>query len=84
MIDVACLNKVELLPWDAWGMSTEWGPHDPIPDPTAAVLDEIAALATSDDVPAIRARDDRDERLRVPPEVMTIVDGRPVPARLDL
>jgi hypothetical protein len=27
--DFACLNKVELLPWDSWGMT---GPHEPVTD----------------------------------------------------
>ena len=50
--DFACLNKVELLPWDSWGMMT--GPHHPLDDHALAVIDEVAALATSDDTAAIR------------------------------
>ena len=37
--DIACLNKVELLPWDNWGMGS-WGPHDTLPEETVASLDE--------------------------------------------
>lgn len=82
IIEFAALNKVELLPWDGWGMIT--GPFEPVADDAAAVLDEVAALATGDDVDAIRARYEADDRLRVPPDITTIVDGRPTPAHLDL
>ena len=63
--DFACLNKVELLPWDGWGMMT--GPHDPLDEHTLAVIDDVAALATSDDTDGIRDRYAYDEGLRVQP-----------------
>jgi hypothetical protein len=80
--DLACLNKVELLPWDGWGMMT--GPHEPVTDEAAAVLDEVAALVVADDVAAVRRRYEGDERLRVPPDITTVLDGRVVPVRLAL
>ncbi|HET6952543.1 MAG TPA: transglutaminase-like domain-containing protein [Acidimicrobiales bacterium] len=80
--DFACLNKVELLPWDGWGMMI--GPHAPVTDEMAAVLDDLAALATSDDFPAIRERYLTDDRLRVPPDVTTVIDGRQVEVHLVL
>jgi hypothetical protein len=80
--DFACLNKVELLPWDGWGMMT--GPHEPVSPDAAAVLDGVAELAVADDVPAIRARYESDDRLRVPPEVTTLIDGRFERVPLDL
>jgi hypothetical protein len=80
--DFACLNKVELLPWDSWGMMT--GPHEPVTDEAAAVLDEVAALATGDDFDAIRDRYLTDDRLRVPARVTSFVDGELVDVQLDL
>ena len=84
VLDLACLNKVELLPWDVWGISQQWGPHDPIPDHAAAVLDDVAKLVNTDDVEGIRDRYENDDDLRVPADILTIVDGAPVPAHLDL
>jgi hypothetical protein len=82
ILDFACVNKVELLPWDGWGMMT--GPHEPVTDEAAAVLDDIAALLVSDDVAAIRARYEGDDRLRVPADITSFIDGRLVPVHLDL
>jgi hypothetical protein len=80
--DFACLNKVELLPWDHWGIKQD--PYGPVPDDIAATLDEVAALATSDDAAAIRDRYQADDRLRVPPDVTSFQDGRAVEVHLDL
>ncbi|MGO9198119.1 MAG: transglutaminase-like domain-containing protein [Acidimicrobiales bacterium] len=80
--DFACLNKVELLPWDAWGMMT--GPHDPVTDEEAAVLDDVAALAGSGDFPAIRARFLSDDRLRVPADITSFINGEQVGVHLEL
>ena len=82
IIDFACLNKVEILPWDGWGMMT--GPHAPVTDEAAAVLDEVAALATGDDTDAVRDRYFADERLRVPAEITSVVDGELVDVHLQL
>ena len=82
--DLACINKVELLPWDAWGIGLQWGPHDELRDEIVELLDDVAQLVDADDVEVIRHRYDNDERLRVPADIMTMVDGRPVEAHLDL
>lgn len=82
IIDFACLNKVEMLPWDGWGMMT--GPHAPVTDEAAAVLDELAALAIGDDTDAVRGRYLADERLRVPVEITSVVDGELVDVHLQL
>ena len=37
----ACVNKVELLPWDSWGM---------LPDPYVPLTDEAIARLTRSDV----------------------------------
>jgi hypothetical protein len=80
--DFACLNKVELLPWDGWGMMM--GPHDVLTDDTLAVLDDIAALSVSDDTDAIRDRYERDDRLRVPSDITSFIDGELLEVHLDL
>jgi hypothetical protein len=82
--DFACLNKVELLPWDSWGMGTKWGPHDEIPDETAAVLDGVAELVASDDVDAIRVRYLTDKDLRVPPDITSFISGQVIEVHLEL
>jgi hypothetical protein len=82
--DFACLNRQEMLPWDLWGESLGAGPFDPVPDAHLPVIDELSALAASDDFDAIRARYAADDRLRVPPNIMTMVDGKPVPATVEV
>ena len=65
-------------------MGSQWGPHDTIPEDTAAVLDDLAALVNSDDFDAIRDRYLTDDRLRVPPAITTFINGDPVQVQLDL
>jgi hypothetical protein len=80
--DLACLNKVELLPWDSWGMMT--GPFEPVADDAAKVLDDVAPLVLDDNFDAIRDRYESDERLRVPANILTFVNGSPQPVHLEL
>jgi hypothetical protein len=79
--DVASLNKVELLPWDCWGVIL----NEQLDNPNDLVaLDEIAAL-TVGDVPefdAVRARYDTDPRFRVDGSLMSYVDGKMVEVNL--
>ena len=67
--DLAALNKTEMLLWEAWGMQLGHGPG-PVPEPDAAVIDEICACtadsrAAPDDIAAHADR----EGLRVPQTV---------------
>ena len=78
--DFACLNRVELLPWDSWGMLRD--PYRPPPRKHLAVLDEIAELAATDELAAIRYRFESDERLRVPQEIVSYTDGKPTRVQL--
>jgi hypothetical protein len=80
--DFACLNKVELLPWDAWGMMI--GPHDTVTDEMAAVLDDVARLVTSDDFAAVRERYLSDDQLRVAADITSFINGEPVDVHLPL
>jgi len=72
--DVASLNKIELLPWDGWGLIN--GTDDQLTNDDLALLDRIAAL-TSDDVAfdEVRAAYDNDARLHVPRLITTYLDG---------
>jgi hypothetical protein len=83
LADVACLNKVELLPWDSWGMGTQWGPHDTLPDETVSAIDALAEL-TGGSVDELRARYATDETIRVPPDITSFTDDGPVTVHLEL
>ena len=67
--DLASLNKVEMLPWDAW-----WHLEgtEPLDADGEAIVDEIAALTMSGDTAAIRERYRTDSDLRVPPRVLAV------------
>jgi hypothetical protein len=81
--DLACLNKVELLPWDdGWGLLH--GPHAPVPGDAASLLDEVAALVIADDTAAIRSRYEADDRVRVAADIVSFVDGVSTKVHLDL
>lgn len=82
--DLACLNKVELLPWDDWGMRRDWGPHDSVPEAHLEQLDELAVLMGSDAGVVIRERYEADERLRVPALIATVAGGEVCDVTIDL
>jgi hypothetical protein len=60
------------------------GPHDPVTDEAAAVLDDVSTLATKDDLDAIRVRYLSDDRLRVPPDITSVINGELVEVHLAL
>ena len=72
--DVASLNKMELLPWDCWGVIL----NEQIDDPAdLAALDEVAALTAGDvpDFDAVRARYESDPRFYVDGNLLSYVNG---------
>jgi hypothetical protein len=75
--DVASLNKMELLPWDCWGVIL----NEQLDNPEdLAALDEIAAL-TAGDVPefeTVRSRYESDPRLHVNGSLLSYVNGNMV------
>ncbi|HEU0293811.1 MAG TPA: transglutaminase-like domain-containing protein [Anaerolineales bacterium] len=75
--DVAALNKMELLPWDCWGVILNEQLDDP--DDLAA-LDEIAALSAGDvpEFETVRARYETERRFRVNSTLLSYVDGNMV------
>lgn len=82
--DVAALNRVELLPWDGWGILDR--SDDDLTADDLAALDEMAAL-TGRDVPEferVRALYETDERWHVPPVINTYTGAGPMEVDLSL
>jgi hypothetical protein len=81
--DLAALNKMELLPWDCWGLSDQ--PDESVSGEELALLDQVAALtlAGNDRFGEMRALYDADKRLRVPP-VISSYPGGPEPIQVTL
>jgi hypothetical protein len=75
--DLASLNRMEMLPWDVWGLMA-MGDDSPT-DEKKALLDRIAALtlASDDKFAEIRAIYESDDRLRVPPVVFNAIRNAP-------
>ncbi|MGE5250938.1 MAG: transglutaminase domain-containing protein [Bacteroidota bacterium] len=67
--DVAALNKMELLPWDSWGLMEE--AHYPFPEDELAFLDHVADLSGGDvpDFWSLERLYETDTRLHVPDEI---------------
>jgi len=73
--DVAALNKIELLPWDCWGMIL--AEYATLPPDDLSMLDRLADL-THQDVPdfaAVRRIYESDPRLRVNESIQSYVNG---------
>ena len=76
--DLLALNKIEILPWDGWGLISK--DEQDISADDMALLDRIAALTLVDDPPFadVRAIYEGDARLRMPSDYAT------EPQRFDL
>jgi hypothetical protein len=72
--DVAALNKVELLPWDCWGLIEK---EDLMEPADLALLDHLAELTRGDvpDLAAVRQLYETDPRLRVDNAIHSYVAG---------
>jgi hypothetical protein len=67
--DLAALNKTEMLLWEGWGMQLGHGPG-PLPEPDAALLDEVSAATADPGVsPEVAAAFAGRDGLRVPATV---------------
>lgn len=78
--DVAALNKMELLPWDSWGLMDK--EDDKLTPGDFAALDGTAALSGGDiaDVHVfekVRQRYETDERWHVPPVIRSYTANGP-------
>ena len=78
--DVAALNKMELLPWDSWGLVYVEGGDEALSAGDLAALDEMAALSGGDaaDFARIRGRYESSDHWRVPPIITTFTPAGPV------
>jgi hypothetical protein len=82
--DVAALNKVELLPWDCWGLIN--GTDDEISPEDMAFLDHLAKL-TSEDVPnfeEVQSIYENDSRVRVGKSIGSYLKGQLEPVELNI
>jgi hypothetical protein len=77
--DVAALNNVEALPWDAWGAMPQ--PGEAMDETRLAYFDELAALTHDPDAhfDELRRRYESDDGLRVPDTVLNAVLRRMEP-----
>ena len=75
--DLASLNRMEMLPWDVWGLM-EMG-DGALTDEKKALLDRVAALtlAVDEKFEDVRKIYESDARLRVPPVVFNAIRNAP-------
>jgi len=73
--DVASLNKVELLPWDCWGLILI--EYSTLPPDDLSMLDRLADLTYKDvpDFDTVRQLYESDPRLRVGESIQSYVNG---------
>jgi hypothetical protein len=76
--DLAALNKIEMLPWDSWGLIGE--PAGPDVD---AATDALTATLVDGSFSEIRELYDRDDSLRVPDAVFDFRAGEMIPVSGD-
>lgn len=75
-LDLASLNKVEMLPWDVWGVG--WEPGDDPSDQLLERFDSAAALTVDPDsnFSEMCRRYDTDESLRMDGTVFNVLRGQ--------
>lgn len=75
--DLAALNRMELLPWDVWGLM-QMNDGGLLDGEKGALLDRVAAVTLAGDaaLPEVRAIYE-DDRLRVPPMVFNALRNAP-------
>ncbi len=73
--DLAALNKIELLPWDGWGLADQ--DEATLDASDLRLLDRVAALslAGNEQFAEMRGLYEEDERLRVPPVIRSYGAG---------
>jgi hypothetical protein len=74
-LDLAALNKVEMLPWDPWGSG--WEPGAEPTDEQLHLFDAVAALTVDPDArfAELRSRYETDDRLRMDGTVFNVARG---------
>ena len=73
--DLAALNKMELLPWDCWGLIL--AEYASLPPDDLSLLDRLADLTQADvpDMDLVRQLYESDPRLRVGESILSYVNG---------
>ena len=74
-LDLAALNKVEMLPWDVWGLG--WEPGEEPTEEALTAFDSVAALTIDPDTrfEDLRARYENDDSLRMDGTVFSVLLG---------
>lgn len=74
-LDLASLNKVEMLPWDVWGAG--WAPGEEPTDDQLALFDSVAALTVDPDerFDELLLRYETDDALRMDGTVRNVARG---------
>lgn len=74
-LDLAALNKVEMLPWDVWGLG--WEPGETPSEETLAAFDSVAELTVDPDphLSRLRERYASDASLRMDGTVFSVLLG---------
>ncbi|MGH9025736.1 MAG: transglutaminase-like domain-containing protein [Acidimicrobiia bacterium] len=74
-LDLASLNKVEMLPWDVWGAG--WEPGEEPTEELLDLFDSVAELTVDPDArfPELRARYESDDDLRMDGTVYSVLRG---------
>lgn len=72
-LDLAALNKVEMLPWDVWGEG--WEPGEEPTDDQLRLFDEVAGMAVDPDTrfDDLCSRYEADNRLRMDGTVFSVL-----------
>ena len=75
-LDLASLNKVEMLPWDRWGAG--WGPGEQPTDAQLEFFDAVAELTMDPDegFGELRRRYETDAWLRMDGQVFNVLRGQ--------
>ncbi len=75
-LDLASLNKVEMLPWDVWG--ARWEPGEQPTDAQLELFDSVASLTVDPDTrfPEVRSRYEGDDALRMDGTVFNVARGQ--------
>jgi hypothetical protein len=75
-LDLASLNKVEMLPWDVWG--TRWGPDEQPTEAQFRLFDAVADVTIDPDARFgdLRSRYESDDSLRMDGSVFNAVRGQ--------
>jgi hypothetical protein len=81
MLDLAAINRIELLPWDGLGEAAGGGPHRRFSEDQLREIDRLARVICDDDLSAIRQEH---RRYPVPQKITSFIDGVPTPVDLGM